>query len=40
MTRPDGEIMLVTGAASGAAPGAGHRPEHQIRAWGREKLGS
>ncbi|MEV4245186.1 hypothetical protein AB0J63_17445 [Streptosporangium canum] len=40
MTRSDGEITLVTGAAPGTGAVPGHRPEHQIRAWGREKLGS
>ncbi|MFD8528764.1 hypothetical protein ACFV0L_15235 [Streptosporangium canum] len=39
MTRSDGEIALVTGAAPGTGAPCGHRPEHQIRAWGREKLG-
>ncbi|MFI6794047.1 hypothetical protein [Streptosporangium canum] len=40
MTRSDGEITLVTGAAPGAGAAPGYRPEHQIRAWGREKLES
>ncbi|WP_278249084.1 hypothetical protein [Streptosporangium minutum] len=40
MTRSDGGITLVTGVAPGAGAAPVRRPEYQIRAWGREKLGS
>ncbi|GAA5771519.1 hypothetical protein [Streptosporangium roseum] len=40
MTRSGGEITLVTGVAPETGATAAHRPEHGIRVWGREKLGS